>query len=318
METNLRSGYLGGSMVDTIIRQPLVSVITIFLNAGKFIQEAIESVFAQTYDEWELLLVDDGSTDGSTEIALGYARQYPKKVRYLKHDGHQNRGMSASRNLGIGNARGEYIAFLDADDVWLPHKLEQQVAILDSYPVAGMVFGSTQYWYSWAGNSEDSQSDSVREIGVLPNTLYQPPQLLTLLLQNRANAPATCSVLIRRRVFDEVGRFEDIFRGLFEDRAFFAKVYLRVPVYVSSECWDRYRQHPDSCCSVAERTGQLQLSRPNPEHLNFLNWMMEYLSKQEIRDEEVWQALQKGFWPYNHPILYRLSRIKKRLEYIWG
>lgn len=93
-------------MVDAIIRQPLVSVITIFLNAGKFIQEAIESVFAQTYGKWELLLVDDGSTDGSTEIALGYAKQYPKRVRYLEHNGHRNRGMSASRNLGISDAGG--------------------------------------------------------------------------------------------------------------------------------------------------------------------------------------------------------------------
>src|SRR5438105_1562536 len=100
--------------------KPLVSAITIFLNEEKFLQEAIASVFAQTYDNWELLLVDDGSTDASTEIALRYAKQYPEKVRYVEHRGHQNRGMSAARNLGIRNAKGQYIAFLDADDVWLP------------------------------------------------------------------------------------------------------------------------------------------------------------------------------------------------------
>src|SRR5919198_1004258 len=105
---------------------PLVSAIIIFLNAERFIQEAIESVFAQTYDAWELLLVDDGSTDGSTAIARRYAEQHPGKVRYLEHNGHQNRGKSASRNLAIRNCTGEYIAFLDADDVWLPRKLEQQ------------------------------------------------------------------------------------------------------------------------------------------------------------------------------------------------
>src|SRR5215218_5812117 len=95
--------------------ESLVSVIIIFLDAERFIEEAIESVFAQTYDDWELLLVDDGSTDGDTRIALEYAEQNPGRVRYLQHPGHQNRGMSASRNLGIGSARGEYIAFLDAD-----------------------------------------------------------------------------------------------------------------------------------------------------------------------------------------------------------
>src|SRR5919202_2999091 len=111
----------------------LVSVVVPFWNDKKFIQETIESVFAQTYENWELLLVDDGSTDGSTQIALRYAEQYPEKVRYLEHPGHQNRGMSAARNLGISHAKGAYIGFLDADDVWLPYKLEQQVAILTSH-----------------------------------------------------------------------------------------------------------------------------------------------------------------------------------------
>ncbi|MDJ0799822.1 MAG: glycosyltransferase family 2 protein, partial [Calothrix sp. MO_167.B12] len=96
-----------------------ISCIIIFFNAGEqFFIEAIESVFAQTYENWELLLVDDGSTDGSTEIALRYAQKYPEKVRYLEHKEHQNRGMSATRNLGIRHAKGEYITFLDADDVW--------------------------------------------------------------------------------------------------------------------------------------------------------------------------------------------------------
>src|SRR5215211_5603498 len=93
--------------------KPRVSAIIIFLNAEKFIEEAIESVFGQTYDDWELLLVDDGSTDYSTQIALRYAEHYPEKVRYLEHPGHENRGMSAARNLGLSHARGEYVAFLD-------------------------------------------------------------------------------------------------------------------------------------------------------------------------------------------------------------
>jgi glycosyltransferase involved in cell wall biosynthesis len=131
-----------------VSRKPLVSGIIIFLNAERFIQEAIESVFAQAYAAWELLLVDDGSTDGSTAIARRYAAQHPGRVRYLEHPGHRNHGISASRNLGIRNAKGAYIALLDADDVWLPYKLERQVAILDSQPEASMVYGSTQYWYS--------------------------------------------------------------------------------------------------------------------------------------------------------------------------
>ena len=117
----------------------LVSVIIICLNGEKFLNEAIESVLAQSYKDWELLIVDDGSTDKSTEITRQYTHQYPKKIRYLEHANHQNRGMSASRNLGIRHAQGQWIAFLDADDIWLPEKLEYQVGIMVSQPEVSMI-----------------------------------------------------------------------------------------------------------------------------------------------------------------------------------
>ena len=111
---------------------PRVSPIVIFLDAKSFFGEAIESIIGQDYADWELLLVDDGSTDGTADIARRYAELDSQRIRYLSHPGHENRGMSASRNLGIREARGEYLAFLDADDTWLPGKLTRQVAILDS------------------------------------------------------------------------------------------------------------------------------------------------------------------------------------------
>ena len=86
---------------------PLVSAVIIFRNAERFLREAIESVFAQTYRHWELLLVDDGSTDASTKIALEYARENPDRVRYLAHHDHQNLGKSASRNVGLRHAAGK-------------------------------------------------------------------------------------------------------------------------------------------------------------------------------------------------------------------
>jgi glycosyltransferase involved in cell wall biosynthesis len=73
----------------------LVSIITIFLNEERFIHESIESVLAQTYDNWELLLVDDGSTDKSTDIASSYEKYYPNKIKYIDHPFHKNMGMSA-------------------------------------------------------------------------------------------------------------------------------------------------------------------------------------------------------------------------------
>lgn len=266
----------------------LVSGIVIFLNEERFVEEAIESVFAQTYDNWELLLVDDGSTDASTQIALRYAERYPEKVRYLEHPGHQNRGMSASRNLGISHARGEYVAFLDADDVWLPRKLEQQVAILDSYPDAAMLYGNTRYWYSWTGNPEDIRRDFVPDLGVRANTLIKPPTLLTLLYPlGNATTPSSSNLLLRREIVERIGGFEEAFRGSYEDHAFVVKVYLKEPVFVAGECWDRYRQHPDSCFAVMQRTGQY-----HPARLFFLNWLAEYLSEQGAKDPEIWKLLQ--------------------------
>ena len=285
-------------------RKSLVSVIVIFWNAEKFIEEAIESVFTQTYENWELLLVDDGSSDSSTELALRHVTERPGHVRYLEHDGHLNRGMSAARNLGISNAKGEYIALLDADDVWLPHKLEQQVAILDSQPEVAMVYGPTQWWYSWSGQPEDSRRDSydfVKEFGFPLNTAIKPPTLLPLLLRVGAAAPCLCSILVRREAVEEIGGFEEEFAGLYEDQAFYAKLYLRKPVFVASQCWARYRQHPDSCCAIVAKTRNDASLR-----LFFLNWLQGYLSEQKVEDTEIWKALQRALWPYRHPALYRL------------
>jgi glycosyltransferase involved in cell wall biosynthesis len=269
--------------------KPLVSGIIIFLNANKFIQEAIESVFAQTYNNWELFLVDDGSTDGSTQIALRYAEQHPEKVHYLEHRGHQNRGMSASRNLGISHAKGEYIAFLDADDVWLPHKLEQQVAILDSHPDAAMLYGRTQYWHSWTGNPKDAKRDFVLDLGVQADTLFEPPTLLSLLYPlGNAPTPSSSNFLLRREIVERIGKFEEPFKGIYEDQAFMVKVYLKEPVFVASECWDRYRQHLGSCSALIQRAEHRSV------RLYFLNWLAEYLYKQDLKDPEVWKLLRQN------------------------
>ena len=293
--------------------KPLVSCIIIFFNAGeKFFVEAIESIFAQTYDHWELLLSDDGSTDGSTKIALQYAQQYPEKLRYLEHEGHQNRGMSATRNLGIRHAKGEFIAFLDADDIWLPQKLEKQVAILEAQPEAGMVYGSTLMWYGWTDNPEDAKRDCQRRLGVQADILVQPPTLLRLFLQDKADTPGTCSVLIRCELIKKVGGFEETFRGMYEDQAFFYKFCLKTPVFVESGCWDKYRQHPNSTCYVSETLGIYSPSQPNPTYLICLNWLKRYLEEQEVNDTEIWQGFNRAIFPYRHPNFYYFSQGVKR------
>jgi glycosyltransferase involved in cell wall biosynthesis len=281
---------------------PLVSVIIIFFNAERFLDEAIESVFGQTYDTWELLLVDDGSTDGSTAIAQRYTEQHPGKVRYLEHTGHQNRGMSASRNLGIANAQGAYIAFLDADDVWLSNKLDRQVAILDAQPEAVMVYGPAQWWYSWTGRAEDRLRDYIPEPVVQANTLVEAPTLLTRFLRLPDIAPVPSSVLIRRHIVEQVGGFEERFRGLYEDQAFFAKVCLAAPVFVSAECAVRYRQHPHSHCAITLETASAVRAQ-------FLRWLAEYVRAQ---NGALSAPLRRQIWPCCYP---HLDRLYQRARY---
>ena len=213
---------------------PLVSVIMIFLNEERFLEEAIQSVFQQTYTNWELLFVDDGSTDASTRLAQRYAAEDPDRVRYLEHQDHQNRGMSASRNLGIAHARGDFIATLDADDIWLPEKLERQVTAAKARPEAGMVFGPTCFWFSWTGDPDAKTNDWVTDLIFPPNSLVRQPDSLIATL--RGAPPATCSILLRRSLLEKVGGWEESFRGLFEDQVFLAKVFANEAVYVSDEC----------------------------------------------------------------------------------
>ncbi|MEM7761011.1 MAG: glycosyltransferase family A protein [Cyanobacteria bacterium P01_A01_bin.40] len=285
-------------------KQPIVSTVIICFNSEKFIEDAIASVINQTYENWELLLVDDGSSDRSPQIMQDYVAQYPQKIRYLEHENHQNHGKNASRNLGIENAVGKYVALLDSDDVWLPHKLEQQVAILERYPEAGMIYGRNYDWYSWTGNPEDKERDCPHRypLGVESNKIIFPPKLLVLLLEGETQPPTTCSPLFRREVFEKVGLFDPNFHDIFEDQDFFAKVLHYTPVFISDELWAKYRQHHNSSMGKYDAAVRQDINIWYEKRLGFLKSVENYLSQQEIKHPEVWECLNKC-----------LSRLEKKL-----
>lgn len=114
---------------------PKVSVIIPTYNRKDYVQEAINSVLAQTYQDFELIVVDDGSEDGTGEAL----KRFGSQIRYVYQE---NQGESAARNRGIRVASGRLVAFLDSDDLWLPHKLERQVAYLDAHPDVALVCSS--------------------------------------------------------------------------------------------------------------------------------------------------------------------------------
>ncbi len=277
---------------------PLVSVISIFLNGEAFFVEAIESVLAQTCQDFELLLVDDGSTDGSTRIAREYAARHPGRVRYLEHPGHANRGMSATRNLGIAAARGRTIAFIDADDVWRPEKLEEQLAIMAAHPGIGMVCGAVNYWRSWAPGDQDV----IVPTGHVTDRAVPPPEaMLALYPLGAAAAPCPSDLLLRADVVRAVGGFEAHFTGarmMYEDQGFLAKLYLAAPVYFSGRTWTLYRQHAASC--VASVTGD---GRYHEVRRYFLEWLETYVAARPDVDRRVAAALRRALRRYRRPRL---------------
>jgi len=154
---------------------PSVSVIIPVYNGEKYLAEALESVFAQTFTDYEIIVIDDGSTDQTPVVLAHYAG-----IRILAQE---NKGTAAARNLGVATAKGTYIGFLDADDLWLPEKLELQVAALQADQSIDIVTGHVQQFYE---NSVPSQAKKDPQPGVSP-----------------------IAMLMRRVVFDKLGPFHE-------------------------------------------------------------------------------------------------------------
>lgn len=277
----------GGAATPAPGRSQLVSVITIFLDAAPFLSEAIESVLSQDYTEWELLLVDDGSTDDGPDIAREYARHRPGQVRYLEHPGHANLGMTASRHLGIQQARGEYVAFLDADDLWMPEKLSRQVDSLSRCADVAMTYGPGLYWYSWTRHAEDLGRDFIQPLAIRQSQVVTPPNLVPGWLRRPFDQPGTSGALVRTGRLRETGPLND-FRGLYEDQVLFCRIALRHSILVSDDCLYKYRQHERSCCSLARRTGIRDRAR-----VTFLRWLDGYLDEERITDRDVRRAVAR-------------------------
>lgn len=125
-----------GGLTEDSGSWPLVSIVMNCYNGERYLREAIDSVFAQTYSNWEIVFFDNTSTDSSEAIA----KSYGEKLQYFRSE--QTMSLGAARNAAIGNARGELIAFLDTDDRWLPDKLAWQVAIFRDHPHVDFVYSN--------------------------------------------------------------------------------------------------------------------------------------------------------------------------------
>jgi glycosyltransferase involved in cell wall biosynthesis len=177
---------------------PRVSVIIPAYNAARHIQRAVDSVLQQTFKDFELLVVDDGSSDDTLAVLAGYGealRAFPQA----------NSGPAAARNNGLRRARGEYVAFLDADDYWRPEKLERQVSVLDERPAVGFCSTATDV----VNTADEIVGDwpCRPEAGPFPDILF---------MQGAVISGSTSGVLGRRQLINGLGGFDERLRG-FED-----------------------------------------------------------------------------------------------------
>jgi len=189
-------------------RFPLVSVIIPAYNADQFIAQAIQSVLNQTYRSYEIIVVDDGSTDQTKNILNGFKGQI--RCRYQ-----ENLGPSAARNAGIKIAQGEYICFLDADDLWTPDKLEIQVEFLKHHPNIAFVFSDHRDFILGEVMPRSFLDDKKETFGeALVTDVPIPDAFLKLIRENFISTP---TVMLRRTCFEEIGLFDENLRSV-EDR----------------------------------------------------------------------------------------------------
>lgn len=291
----------------TEARAPRISVISAFFNAETYLAETIESVLDQSFEDFELLLVDDGSTDGSVAIANNYLGRSPDRIICLQHEGRSNLGTCASRNLALRKSRGEYIAFIDADDVWRPSKLEDQAALLDRMPEVDAVCGAVNFWSSYSGGQ-----DRMVPTGHVQNRPIGPIEALRKIYPlGKADPPCPSDLMMRRSIVEKIGGFEEAFVGplqLYEDQAFLAKFFLEGTIYCADEIWLDYRVHDQSCTSRVVREGL------GPEmRRQCLEWFCQYLSQTRHRYNPIvrWTLL-RAMRPYRFPLLSQAGRVARR------
>lgn len=216
---------------------PLVTVIIPAYNRFDYIDQTIRCVLDQTWPAIQLIVVDDGSTDGT----LDRISSYGDRLELLTHPGHANRGQSASINLGLGHARGCYIAVLDSDDYWELNNLEILVDYLERHPDTGLVYSN--------GYGVDSEGKIIYRCYAPDHVEHNDPN--RILLNCYVTAPA--SWLVRKTVYDGVGGFEESYRSAQDHDMLIRIAEVTRFAYLPDYLW-YYRRHGNSISSTQQAT----------------------------------------------------------------
>lgn len=204
-----------------------VSIVIPAYNSLKYLPETIESVLKQTFNDFEVIVVNDGSTDNTKHWVAQIADPRVKLINQ------ENQGLSGARNTGIAHASGEYIAFLDADDLWEPTKLEKQVLCLDENPEIGLV-------YTWVALIDENSNPTGR---IFKN--YAENDVWCQLIEHNIVESGSVA-MVRRQCFDTCGVFDRNLRSFVEDWDMWLRIASRYSFKVIKEALVYYRQHSTS------------------------------------------------------------------------
>jgi len=228
-----------------------VSVVIPTYNRANVLANSIESVLAQTYKDYELIVVDDGSTDDTAELMQKYLED--ERVRYIQLE--KNAGVSNARNVGAQNAMGEWIAFQDCDDHWRPQKLEKQMAFIKANPNCGLLYSAYEF----------HMPDNPEAIKV-PQGVCSGELVNALLIHNRIGAP---TVLVQKKLFIDLGGFDLSYPAL-EDWDFAIKAAIATEIgYVDEPLVDAhytegsisrsvFNYYQARCMLIASYRGELE------------------------------------------------------------
>lgn len=265
---------------------PAVSVVIPVYNAEEFIGTTLESVFSQTFSDYEVIAADDGSTDRSVSIIQEAAKRHGKDVTIL----HQNREKSpAARNLGASHARGRYLAFLDADDLWHPDNLRRQVSLLESEPETVMV------WCDWDVINDQEQ---VIRRGLDKHAMHCPDASpLTQLLGADVRSLHLSGVLIRRDDFFRSGGFDTkTFPVEDYDFAFRMKQYGRVRFHEDVLLTYRHHGKGISKNSILQLEGHWTLLQKLESHYrgDARKIRLVHRLMADVRSNQGWNEIKDG------------------------
>lgn len=220
-----------------------VDIIIPAYNSAHFLAEALESVAAQTFTDWQIVLVDDGSTDNTPEVVAPFQQRFGEKLRYIRQE---NRGVSAARNRGIRSATSEFVAFLDADDIWLPRRLEYSLSTLEDRPTAGLCYGLLTRIDSKSVPLDTWHGNDAHVEGRIARYIYTREVELPCL-----------TVTARRRCIEEAGYFDESMRAT-EDRDLWLRIARRYEVAFVPEVLALYRISIGSASANPDRMFEAQ------------------------------------------------------------